>query len=118
MKTQVLCCALLAAALGLTGCASRGVIVSGQEPEDASTRLGDQIGFSISDWLSKPRADLAKLAEELTETVRLQQERARTNGQAMELLPRLHADTTVPVLHEAKFSEAAGFSLPPYAKEG
>jgi hypothetical protein len=118
MKTQVLRCAVLVAALGLAGCGSRGVIVSGQESEDTATRLGEQIGLSISDWLNRPRAELAKAAEELTATIHLQQERARTNPQAVELLPKLHADATVPVLNEAKFSETAGFSLPPYLKEG
>jgi hypothetical protein len=118
MKVQKLRCWMLLAALGLTGCGARGVSVSGSEAEDTTSRLGDQIGISLADWLTKSRPDLAKLADELGQTVQLQHERAHANGRTAELLPRLYADGTLPVLNQAKFSEKAGFSLPPYLSEG
>src|SRR5207249_2933219 len=43
---------------------------------------------------------------------------SRQNGAAAELLPTLHLAVRVPIFREAKYSEAAGFSLPPYVKDG
>ena len=56
---------LLLAALIFVGCGRTTVDV----PENTDIRLGDKVDFDVADWLTKPRADLAKLCDEWTETV-------------------------------------------------
>jgi hypothetical protein len=107
-------CVLLAL-VGLVGC-SRAT--PDAAPEDTETRLGEKIDVSVADWLKLPRAELAQKAEEAAVTLAKQQEFARTNEHAVELLPQLHPPASVPVFQEAKFSAAPGVSLPPYLKEG
>jgi hypothetical protein len=107
-------CVLLAL-VGLVGCSRATPEAS---PEDTETRLGDKIDVSLADWLKLPRAELAKKAEETAVTVAKQQEWARTNEHAVELLPQLHPSVWVPVFQEAKYSAGAGVSLPPYLTEG
>jgi hypothetical protein len=80
--------------------------------------LGDHTDISLADWLAKPRAELAKLAEEMAGNVEKQQDFSRTNVETLDLLPKLHAPVTVPVFTRSVYSEAAGFSLPPYLKQG
>jgi hypothetical protein len=107
-------CVLLAL-VGLVGCSRTTPEAA---PEDTETRLGVKIEASLADWLKLPRAELARKYEETAVTVAKQQEWARTNEHAVELLPQLHPAARVPVFQEAKFSAGAGVSLPPYLTEG
>jgi hypothetical protein len=87
-------------------------------PEDLSTRLGNRTDISLAAWLKLPRARLARMADEWAVSVEKLQEFCRTNVEAVQLLPQLHAPVTVPVFARCRWSEAAGVSLPPYLKEG
>ncbi|HTU88723.1 MAG TPA: hypothetical protein VMF69_01380 [Gemmataceae bacterium] len=110
---------LLVILLGLSGCRSR--VATTEEttvPEDTTTHLGDKIDIALADWLKLPRAEQAKLVEEWTETVDKQRAFARGNVESVRLLPRLHPPVVAAVFAKAKFSPTAGFSLPPYLKEG
>jgi hypothetical protein len=114
MRTHWLRGCVVLALVGLVGC-SRATPEAA--PEDTDTRLGDKIDVSLADWLTLPRAELAKKAEEEAVTLAKHREWARSNEHAVELLPQLHPPVSVPVFQEATFS-AAGVSLPPYLKEG
>lgn len=87
-------------------------------PEDTETRLPDNVGFSLSEWLILPRAELAKMADDKAEALQKQQDFTRHNPEALDLLPKLHPAIRVPGFAKAKFDETAGFSLPPYLKPG
>lgn len=109
---------LLVAAV-LTGCGRETPPANDDSPSatlpaSPPVRLGDKVGISLAKWLTLPRADLAKLADEWTETVRKQQLYVRENPEAVELLPQLRPSLHVPVFQHAQFSPAAGFSIPPY----
>ncbi len=110
---------LLVMLLGLTGCRSR---VETTAPdvvaEDTTTHLSDKTDISLADWLKLPRPELAKLVEEWTVTVGKQREFARSNVESVGLLPALRPPVVAVVFAEAKFLTSAGFSLPPYVKEG
>ena len=104
--------------LGVGGCRSQVATTVETAPEDTTTHLGDKIDISLADWLKLPRAEQAKLVEEWTETVGKQRAFARGNVESVGLLPQLHPPVVAAVFAEAKFSPSAGFSLPPYLKEG
>jgi hypothetical protein len=117
MRWFVGCCLVLI--VGLSGCRSRVETTTlDVVPEDTSTHLGDKIDLKLADWLKLPRADQAKLVEEWTETVGKQRDFARSNVESVQLLPRLHPPLVSVGFAEAKFAPSAGFSLPPYLKEG
>lgn len=118
MRMRGYWCGLLPLLLVLAGCRTQVAAPSDVAPEDTTTHLGDKSDISLADWLKRPRPELAKLAEEWTETVRKQQETARGNPESVQLLPQLHPPTIAVVFAEARFSPSAGFSLPPYLKEG
>src|SRR5207249_2477260 len=69
-------------------------------------------------WLSKPRSELAQEAEELAETIQLQEKNHRENNKPYALLPDLSLSLAVPVFRQAKYSPALKVSLPPYLAEG
>jgi hypothetical protein len=103
--------------LGLVGCRTQ-VADPGAAQEDQTTRLGDKVDISLADWLNRPRAELAKLADDLAVSVQKQQESVRSNADAVDLLPQLHASVRVPVFERCSFRPAIGISLPPYIKDG
>jgi hypothetical protein len=106
-------------ALGLVGCRAKvATVEEAVAPEDTTTHLGDKIDISLADWLKLPRAELAKLSDEWSETVRKQQESSRGNIESVQLLPQLHPPAVPIIFAEATFAPATGFSLPPYLKEG
>jgi hypothetical protein len=109
--------ALVVVLAGLAGCRSK-VVENTAPPEDKITHLADKVDVSLADWLKKPRAELAKMADEYALTVDKLQTATRTNIDNVDLLPQLHAPVRVPVYDKCRFSAAAGFSLPPYLKEG
>jgi hypothetical protein len=104
--------------LGLGGCSTQVATTEDRVPEDTTTHLSDKIAISLADWLQLPRAELAKLVEEWTQTVGNQREQARSNVEAVQLLPQLRPPIVAVGFTEAKYSPAAGLSLPPYLKEG
>ncbi len=110
---------LLLLVLGVSGCRRAEVAATSEAaPEDTTTHLSDKIDISLADWLKLPRAELAKQVEEWTVTVEKHQDHARTNTDSVELLPQLHPPLPTSVFAKARFVPEAGFSLPPYVKEG
>lgn len=119
MRTRWFGIGLLALLLVLSGCSSQvATIVEEAAPEDTTTHLGDKIDISLENWLKLPRAEQAKLAEESTEAVGKQRQSARSEVESVRLLPQLRPPVVMAGFAEAKFSQAAGFSLPPYLEEG
>jgi hypothetical protein len=108
---------LLLSAAALVGCGTRAVAPNAVS-EDLNTHLGEKVEISLADWLTLPRGDLARLADEWANTAKGFQKAARENKDVVVLIPKLSPPITAPVFNEAKFSAAAGFSLPPYLKEG
>jgi hypothetical protein len=102
----------------LSGCSSQVATTENVVPEDTATHLSDKIDIALADWLALPRAEQAKLVEEWMQTVGKQREQARSNVESVQLLPQLRPPAVSVGFAEAKFSPAAGFSLPPYLKEG
>lgn len=112
MRTHWLCYPVLVTALALTGCG--GKVETPDLAPDNNARLGDWTEVDLNAWLKLPREDQAKLADEWTETIRVQLKAINDNPESVELLPKLLPPLTVPVFHEAKFSSAVGFSVPSY----
>lgn len=105
--------------LGLVGCRSRVTTTAeGEAAEDTTTHLNDKTDIVLADWLQLPRAEQAKLVDEWTVTVQKMLQEARSKVESVQLLPRLCPPVVSAVFAEAKFSPSAGFSLPPYVKEG
>jgi hypothetical protein len=88
------------------------------DPGEVPSRLGDAIDLSLADLLTKPRAELAEMADDVLNKVRLQHKAHRDSNEVFLLLPQLRVPLAVPVLREAHHSASAGFSLPPYVAEG
>jgi hypothetical protein len=112
-----LCVGLPLLAAAVVGCGARKVEVP-NAGEDLTTHLGEKVDVSLSDWLTLPRADLARLADQWAATATKRQAAAREDRDSVALLPKLNPPVTAPVFQEAKYSPTAGFSLPPYLKEG
>jgi hypothetical protein len=100
------------------GCGRPEVADPDAVPEDMLTRLGDHTDVSLAAWLKLPRADLARMGEEWAVSVEKLQNFSRTNVEAVQLLPDLHATVRVAIFGQCRWSEAAGISLPPYLKPG
>ncbi len=116
MRTHWLRHAAFLAALAVAGCG--GKVQVPDVTEDTGTRLGDKTDLDLAAAFSLPRDALAKLADEWAETVKGQLGQARSSPESVELLPRVLPPLTVPVFHQAKYSAAAGFSLPDYLQPG
>jgi hypothetical protein len=108
---------LLLGVVGLCGCQGT---VEEQPVEDTTTRLGDSIDVKLSDWLELPRKELAEMTKEALDRFEntLKETRTSTGVDSVALLSTLRMPLTVPVLGQANYSSKAGFSLPPYFKEG
>lgn len=104
--------------VGLAGCRARVATTPDVAPEDKTTHLSETVDISLEKWLKLPRPELAKLVEEWTVTTAQQREAARANPQSVQLLPGLHPPAVAVVFTEARYSNEAGFSLPPYLKAG
>ncbi len=118
MRMRVLHGGLLLAVVGLTGCGDSPAIVAADAPPEEIARLGDQTDVNLAEWLKLPRPELASLVAEWADTVQKQRLRALENPLSVDLLPSLQPAGAMPVFHEARYSEKAGFSLPPYVKAG
>lgn len=109
---QRISCPVIAVCLALlTGCSSRAPAPA--PPAAAPAR----VEASLGDLLTLPRAELAKLCDELHDRVRFQERSLRERRQELALLAHFRLPLVVPVWREAKFSAALGISLPPYAAE-
>src|SRR5262245_23932635 len=102
---------------GLAGCGSTPTPVA-EQPTDAPRPLGAVADVSLADLLGKPRAELAELADECLGRVRVQEKARRDGTLSFALTPQARLPLVIPVWQEAKFSQKAGFSLPPYLAEG
>jgi hypothetical protein len=74
--------------------------------------------ISLAELLKKPRADLARQADEVQVKVNVLEEKLRLGEVRFGRLPDLSLPVVAPVFREAKYSEAFGFSVPPYLPEG
>ena len=101
----------------LVGCGSSQIDPSADDSAEVKTRLGDSIETSMAEYLAKPRSELATLSTEEAKRVVVQDQRNR-DGQLITGLVATSRVQLTPVLREARYSEAAGFSLPPYLAEG
>lgn len=68
--------------------------------------------------LETPRAELAKQCDEILEEIRKKELFRLENPTGFALASELRLPLAMPVFREAVYSEAAGFSLPPYLPEG
>jgi hypothetical protein len=114
MKTPLLWSGALLLVVALVGCESPPDVTD----DGDNTRLAEQVDFSLSEWLSLPRAELAALVKERMEIVVDQQERARSNPDSVDLLPTLRPSISPPIFQESNWSAKAGISLPPYLTVG
>lgn len=104
-------------ALVLTGCGPGTIDDSTRTEAPAENRdqVTPPVETSLESLLEKPRSELAERTEELLTQVRIQEKAHREGRLAFPLIPELRLPIVLPVLREAKYSEAAGFSLPPYS---
>lgn len=116
------CAALLAAAL--VGC-GQGTRVETPAPKDTAEESfvgtdleAGKLEPSLAELLRKPRKELAGLCDEAAELVRSQSSALEGKGNSAGPLGMLRPPSVLPVFREARFSASAGFSLPPYLKEG
>src|SRR4051794_37842448 len=96
----------LAAVLVLAGCARQAI----DTPEDNETHLSEECPIDLAAWLGKPRAELAKLADEHEEMLEKQREGFRNQDTDEMLLPTLVAPARVAVFRKAKYHEAIDLS--------
>src|SRR5262249_48660188 len=107
---------VLLAAMGLAGCSSHAPEPPPVVQEEPG--LPEKAEANLAGWLNLPRAERATPADDGKKPVARLQEKARPARQPVSLLPRLMPALTVPVFREARFSEKAGFSLPPSLADG
>jgi hypothetical protein len=105
----------------LAGCGA-GTVEENAPPADEGTaveaELGKPIDASLAELLARPRSELAALTDEWASRVQLMERGRREGRVTYALLPEERFPLVVPVLREAKYSAAAGVSLPPYVAEG
>lgn len=116
MKKHIFSLAVLALALPLAGCSSSSLPVEEEKPFTA--RLGDSIDLSLAELLTKPRAQLAEMADECVTRIQIQDKGRREGRLSFHLIPDFRLPLAVPVLRQARYSSKAEFSLPPYVEEG
>jgi hypothetical protein len=108
----------VAALLG-SGCGGRGGPGDGPAQSVAEVSApSPEFQRSLAELLDRPRAELAALADEWAERVHHQQALYHEGQLRFELTPDLRLPLAVPVWRQAKYSAAAGVSLPPYLAEG
>jgi hypothetical protein len=116
MRKLLSCLGVLAALLVTAGCGSDAP-PAGDSDTIAPARLGDKIDLNLEELLTRPRAELAEMADDLAGKVHFQQEALRTGKHGLALLPNLRLPLVVPVFRDAHYAAKAGFSLPPYATD-
>jgi hypothetical protein len=114
MNNRFLRLALLLTIFTLTGCRKETVVTV----EDLENRLHSKTDVDVAAWLKLSRRELVKHIDEWTAILKNDQKAVRNSPDAVDLLPRLCPPLRVPVFREARFSQEAGFSLPPYLQPG
>jgi len=104
-------CWILAVVALLTGC---GSVPTEVDDKPQTSKLGDSIDISLSDLLTRPRSELADMAEEWTTKIHIQEKGRRAGSLYLSLLEQFRLPLVAPIWREAKYSASAGFSLPPY----
>lgn len=117
MKTRWLCSALLLLPLGLSGCRAQVEMAPEAETKE-EVRLGEETDIKLADWLELPREKLADLSDETQDRLENTLKVHRSDAESLPLLPNMRLPLTIPVLHQAKYSQAQEISLPAYLKEG
>ncbi|HEV3119827.1 MAG TPA: hypothetical protein VGY58_22395 [Gemmataceae bacterium] len=105
-------------ALLLSLCFGCGSDAPPEESKPQASKLGDTIDISLAELLTKPRSELADMADEWSRKIQIQQEAHRTGTLHQSLLPDVRLPLVVPVWRECKYSARTGLSLPPYLPEG
>jgi hypothetical protein len=98
----------------VSGCGSETTEVAPVQASPAPLGLGDSIDVSLADLLTKPRIELAALCQEWEDKAIHQEKGLRQGHAPYSLLPTWRLPLIVPAWREARFSEALGFSIPPY----
>jgi hypothetical protein len=116
MKPSV---ALLAVccAIAVAGCGSSDNTAVQEKTVREPLRLGEKIDVSLQELLTKPRKELAGLADDLHTKIEFQDRALREGRLQFYLLPKLRFPLVIPIWREAKYSDALHFSLPVYAAE-
>jgi hypothetical protein len=114
MRRYLLGGSTLLLALALCGCGSKAVVEEGSD----ETRLATHIDVSVADWLKLERRELAALMKEKMDTVRQEEDYARSNPDSVDLLPKLKPSISLPIFQDAEWSDKAGVTLPPYLSPG
>lgn len=118
MKSLLLRWSLVAFILGLCGCGKPSAPVAPPPPPPAPVRSEPRSEVSLAELLAKPRAELAALADDWTTRVRNEDKAHRDGNAQFFLLADFRLPLVIPIWREARFSPAAGLSLPPYLKAG
>ncbi len=116
MKKLILGLGVSVFALSLTGCGSE-VAVEEVKEKPLASRIGDSIDLSLAELLTKPRKQLAEMADEVAKQIQIQEKGRREGRLPFTLIPTLRLPLVVPVLREVHYSDKAGFSLPSYLAE-
>src|SRR4051794_17678604 len=86
----------------------------GPAPEPVEAKIQAKPEYALTDLLTKPRAELAELAAEISTRVQMQTHAAREGTLNFSFLPDLVMSPAVPVWNQAAYSAKLGISLPPY----
>src|SRR5258708_39868715 len=105
MRRYLLGSSALLLALALCGCGSKP---PGADEGENEPRLATHIDVSVGDWLKLSRPELAALVKEKMETVRQEEDYARSNPDSVDLLPKLKPSLSLPVFQDAEWSAKAG----------
>src|SRR5437868_413356 len=114
MRKLLSCFGVLGVVLLTAGCGSDGPPAGDGSEPIAPARLGDKIDQNLEELLSRPRAELAEMADDWAGKIRFQLDGLRTGNHGLALLPNLRLPLAVPIFREAHYAAKAGFSLPPY----
>jgi hypothetical protein len=101
----------------MAGCGSGPAAVKAPGQKSGLPPIGSSHA-SLSELLTKPRAELAKEFDELMAQVQIREKAHRDGTLAFGLLPRLRLPLVLPVWAEASYSAKSEISLPPYVAEG
>jgi hypothetical protein len=116
MSLRWLCRGAVVATLLLTGCGFGKRANPDEVPEDNTTRLSETVSVDVSAWLSKPRAELAKLCAEADAEAQDRVAALRDGKATGALLPGLLVVVQAPVFRQAEYRKGLGFSVPAHVK--
>jgi hypothetical protein len=85
---------------------------------NTSPALESALSGSLAELLTKPRAELASLADECLTSIVALEKKHREDQLPFRLLPNARLPRVVPVFRQSAYSAKLGFSVPPYLPEG